>query len=103
MGCGEGARLWHRAAVARRRSTQAASRTYLGRLIPPGRDGEIYGLYATTGRAVSFMAPGLFGLFVSLMGAQIYGILGILTVVAVGLALLLLTPKPPEGFTTTRV
>ena len=82
---------------------QAASRTYLGRLIPPGRDGEIYGLYATTGRAVSFMAPGLFGLFVSLMGSQIYGILGILTVVAVGLALLLLTPKPPEGFTTTRV
>lgn len=52
---------------------------------------------------MSFMAPGLFGLFVSLMGSQIYGILGILTVVAVGLALLLLTPKPPEGFTTTRV
>ncbi|RLY94225.1 MFS transporter [Kocuria tytonicola] len=82
---------------------QAASRTYLGRLIPPGRDGEIYGLYATTGRAVSFMAPGLFGLFVSLLGAQIWGILGILVVVGVGLALLLLTPRPPEGLTTTRV
>ncbi len=82
---------------------QAASRTYLGRLIPPGRDGEIYGLYATTGRAVSFMAPGLFGIFVSLLGAQIYGILGILVVVAVGLALLLLTPRPPEGFTTAQV
>ena len=82
---------------------QAASRTYLGRLIPPGRDGEIYGLYATTGRAVSFMAPGLFGVFVTLMGAQIWGILGILVVVAVGLVLLLLTPRPPEGFTTARV
>ncbi|RKQ34850.1 MFS transporter [Kocuria tytonis] len=82
---------------------QAASRTYLGRLIPPGHDGEIYGLYATTGRAVSFMAPGLFGMFVSLLGAQIWGILGILVVVAVGLALLLLTPKPPEGFTTAHV
>ena len=82
---------------------QAASRTYLGRLIPPGRDGEIYGLYATTGRAVSFMAPGLFGMFVTLMGAQIWGILGILVVVAAGLVLLLLTPRPPAGFTTARV
>ena len=82
---------------------QAASRTYLGRLIPPGRDGEIYGLYATTGRAVSFMAPGLFGLFVSLLGAQIWGILGILVVVAAGLVLLLLTPRPPRGLTTAAV
>lgn len=82
---------------------QAASRTYLGRLIPPGRDGEIYGLYATTGRAVSFMAPGLFGLFVSVMGAQIWGVVGIMVVVAAGLLLLLLTPRPPEGFTTAQV
>ncbi|QMS55632.1 MFS transporter [Kocuria varians] len=82
---------------------QAASRTYLGRLIPPGRDGEIYGLYATTGRAVSFMAPGLFGLFVNVLGTQIWGILGILVVVAAGLVLLLLTPRPPEGFTTAQV
>ncbi|MDO4918212.1 MFS transporter [Kocuria sp.] len=80
---------------------QAASRTYLGRLIPPGRDGEIYGLYATTGRAVSFLAPGLFGLFVSLLGAQIWGVLGILVVVGAGLVLLLVTPRPPEGLTTT--
>lgn len=78
---------------------QAASRTYLGRLIPAGREGEIYGLYATTGRAVSFLAPWLFGLFVMMSGAQRWGIVGILLVVAVGLLLLLLTPKPPEGFT----
>ena len=80
---------------------QAASRTYLGRLIPPGREGEIYGLYATTGRAVSFVAPMLFGLFITLLGAQRWGIVGILAVVAAGLVLLLVTPKPPRGFTTT--
>ena len=28
-----------------------------------GREGEMFGLYATTGRAVSFLAPGLFALF----------------------------------------
>ena len=79
---------------------QAASRTYLGRLIPAGREGEIYGLYATTGRAVSFVAPLLFGVFITLLGAQRWGIVGILVVLAAGLALLLITPKPPRGFTS---
>lgn len=81
---------------------QAASRTYLGRLCPPGREGEIFGLYATTGRAVSFLAPMMFGVFVTAFGAQIWGILGILCVVGVGLLLLLFTPKPPKGFTTVQ-
>jgi UMF1 family MFS transporter len=36
---------------------QSASRTFLARLIPAGREGEVFGLYATTGRAVSFLAP----------------------------------------------
>ena len=31
------------------------------RLAPPGREGQLFGLYATTGRAVSFLAPTLFG------------------------------------------
>ncbi len=43
---------------------QAASRSFLARITPPGREGEIFGLYATTGRAVSFLAPGLFTLIV---------------------------------------
>ncbi len=81
---------------------QAASRTYLGRLTPAGRDGEMFGLYATTGRAVSFLAPMMFGVFVTAFGAQIWGILGILSVVGVGLLLLLFTPKPPKGFTTVQ-
>lgn len=36
---------------------QSASRSLLGRMIPAGREGEIFGLYATTGRAVSFLSP----------------------------------------------
>ena len=38
---------------------QAASRSFLARVTPAGREGEIFGLYATTGRAVSSLAPGL--------------------------------------------
>ena len=42
---------------------QASSRSFLARLAPDGPEGEMFGLYATTGRAASFLAPGLFALF----------------------------------------
>lgn len=80
---------------------QSASRSLLARLIPAGREGEIFGLYATTGRAVSFMAPGMFALFIAIGarvetdGAQHWGILGIVLVLFVGL-LLLLPVRPPH-------
>ncbi|WP_374113561.1 MFS transporter [Microbacterium sp. zg.B48] len=68
---------------------QSASRTFLARIIPPGREGEVFGLYATTGRAVSFLAPTMFAVFVSVFGAAYFGILGIVLVLAVGLLLLI--------------
>lgn len=68
---------------------QSASRSYLARVAPEGREGEIFGLYATTGRAVSFLAPGLFALFVGLTGDTRLGILGIVLVLAAGLLLML--------------
>lgn len=74
---------------------QACSRSYLARLVPPGREGEIFGLYATTGRAVSFLAPALFSLFITLFGEQRWGIAGIGIVLLVGLAALVpLRPVP---------
>lgn len=77
---------------------QSASRTFLARLIPEGKEGEIFGLYATTGRAVSFMAPAAWSGFIVLGAgvtgvvsddAEHWGILGIMVVLAIGLALLL--------------
>lgn len=68
---------------------QSASRSFLARLIPPGKEGEIFGLYATTGRAVSFLAPAGFTLAVALGGSTIFGILGIVLVLIIGLLLLL--------------
>lgn len=79
---------------------QSASRTFLARVIPPGREGEVFGLYATTGRAATFIAPTLFGIFVALGGAQYWGILAIVLVLLVGLLLLLpvRAPQPaPRG------
>ena len=74
---------------------QSSSRTFLARLAPIGREGQLFGLYATTGRAVSFLAPVLFGLFTYLFGTDRAGIVGILLVLGAGL-LALLPVKPPE-------
>lgn len=68
---------------------QSASRSYLARLIPPGREGEIFGLYATTGRAISFLSPAAFTVAVTLGGAAIFGIVGIALVLLLGLLLLI--------------
>ncbi|MCP2031333.1 UMF1 family MFS transporter [Okibacterium sp. HSC-33S16] len=68
---------------------QSASRSFLARLIPAGREGEVFGLYATTGRAVSFLAPTAFALFITVGGEQYWGILGIVLVIFIGLLLLL--------------
>ncbi|MHB1171045.1 MAG: MFS transporter [Lacisediminihabitans sp.] len=74
---------------------QSASRTFLARVTPAGREGEVFGLYATTGRAVSFLAPTLFALFVTIFGAQYWGILGIVIVLLAGLVLLIpVKPRP---------
>lgn len=80
---------------------QSSSRAYLARLAPHGESGELFGLYATTGRAVSFLAPTLFTLCIALAAplvaegeAQRWGILGIMVVLLAGL-LVLLPVKPP--------
>jgi UMF1 family MFS transporter len=76
---------------------QSSSRTYLARLAPAGEEGEMFGLYATTGRAVSFLAPALFALFVALFDSSRAGIVGILVVLLAGLLALLPVAKPaPE-------
>lgn len=73
---------------------QASGRSLIGHLAPVGAEGELYGLYATTGRAISFLTPMFFALFVSMGGADYWGILGIVLVLGAGLLLLLpLRPK----------
>ena len=54
---------------------QASSRSLLARVTPAGREGEIFGLYATTGRAASFLSPALWTLFILIFGATYWGIL----------------------------
>ncbi|MGX5716738.1 MFS transporter [Arthrobacter sp. MAHUQ-56] len=83
---------------------QSSSRAYLARLAPHGESGELFGLYATTGRAVSFLAPALFTLCITLATplvpageAQRWGILGIMVVLLAGLLVLLPVRSPGKA------
>jgi MFS transporter, UMF1 family len=80
---------------------QSSSRAYLARLAPHGESGELFGLYATTGRAVSFLAPALFTLCITVAAplvapgeAQRWGILGIMVVLLAGLLVLIPVKAP---------
>ncbi len=85
---------------------QSASRTFLSRIIPPGREGEVFGLYSTTGRAAIWISPALYSLAIAISPATAtaaktsWGILGILVVILAGLALLL-PVKPGQSLHTS--
>jgi UMF1 family MFS transporter len=74
---------------------QSASRTFLSRIIPAGREGEVFGLYSTTGRAAIWISPLLYSAAIALSpdtttaARTSWGILGLLVVILVGLAVLL--------------
>lgn len=73
---------------------QSASRAFLGRLTTPDRAGEIYGLYATTGRSVSFLTPALIAVLVGTLGDSRWMIVAIVTVLVAGAILLLRVSDP---------
>ena len=66
--------------------TQSAARTLLLRMTPHGKEGVVFGLYTTTGRAVAFLAPWLFFVFVDTFDADRAGLAGICLVLGAGLA-----------------
>ena len=74
---------------------QSAARSYLARIAPEGREGQMFGLYVTTGRAVSWMAPAAFAAMVASFGTDRAGIGGIALVLVAGMILFALVPKKP--------
>jgi len=74
--------------------TQSAARTLLLRMTGDGKEGIAFGLYTTTGRAVAFLAPWLFFVFVDLFDADRAGLAGICLVLAAGLIGMLFVRVP---------
>ncbi len=80
--------------------TQSAARTLLLRMARQGREGLegiVFGLYTMTGRAVSFLAPWLFSVFVDVFHSDRAGMGGLCTVLVLGLAAMLAVKAPRHG------
>ncbi|MGB0747222.1 MAG: MFS transporter [Magnetospiraceae bacterium] len=67
---------------------QAASRTFMGRLAPKEMRGEMFGLYALSGKATAFLGPLLLAIATQISGSQRIGMASILVFLVVGLILL---------------
>jgi MFS transporter, UMF1 family len=73
---------------------QSSARTLLLRMVRHGKEGVAFGLYTMTGRAVSFLAPWLFSVFVDAFHAVRAGIGGLCLVMSVGLLGMLMVRTP---------
>jgi UMF1 family MFS transporter len=69
--------------------TQSSARTMMMRMSTEGKEGVAFGLYTTTGRAVSFLAPLLFFTFIDVFGTDRAGLGGLMTVLVLGLVAIL--------------
>ena len=67
---------------------QAASRSLLGRFVPPSKENEFYGLFAFSGKATAFLGPLLLGELTRIFSTQRVGMAVVLIFFAVGLSLL---------------
>ncbi|MGV0848830.1 MFS transporter [Mycolicibacterium phlei] len=74
--------------------TLSAARTLMLRISADGKEGVAFGLYTTTGRAVSYVAPMLFSLFIAIFGTDRAGMGGLVTVLALGLVAMLFVKVP---------
>lgn len=77
--------------------SQSSARALLLRMSQNGKEGVAFGLYTMTGRAVSFIAPWLFSVFVDWFSAVRAGLGGICVVLFVGLLAMLAVRVPPPG------
>ncbi len=74
--------------------TQSSARTLLLRMAGDRKEGVAFGLYTMTGRAVAFLAPWLFFVFVDWFHTDRAGLGGLIVVLAAGLIGLLMVDVP---------
>ena len=74
--------------------TQSASRSMMARLAPPELTGEMFGLFALSGRVTAFLGPLLVGAVALAADSQRLGMAVIIVFLAIGLVLMLPLREP---------
>lgn len=74
----------------------ASSRSLMARLAPAGMEGEVFGLYALSGSATAWLAPGLVAYFTSTTQSLRAGFAAITILLLAGFLLLLMVKPPPR-------
>jgi UMF1 family MFS transporter len=74
--------------------TLSSARTLMLRMSADGKEGVAFGLYTTTGRAVSFLAPVMFSTFIAIFGTDRAGMGGLIVVLLAGLLAMLAVKTP---------
>jgi MFS transporter, UMF1 family len=72
----------------------SSARTLMLAMAPEGKEGVLFGLYTTAGRAATFLAPWLFSLFIDVFGTDRAGLGGLLLVLVLGVAALVPVRAP---------
>lgn len=72
---------------------QAASRSLMGRFVPPDKENEFYGFFALSGKATAFLGPLLFGLLTATFDSQRAGLTIVVVFFAIGGAIMMLVDE----------
>ncbi len=75
---------------------QAAGRSMMARLAPPGHSTEFFGLFALSGKATAFLGPAAVATVTAATGSQRWGLSVLLLFFAVGGAVLWTVREPPR-------
>ncbi|MGB5398669.1 MAG: MFS transporter, partial [Thermoanaerobaculia bacterium] len=67
---------------------QSASRSLMGRFVPPDKENEFFGFFAFSGKFTAFLGPFLLGVLTQTFNNQRAGIAVVLVLFVLGLALL---------------
>jgi UMF1 family MFS transporter len=67
---------------------QSASRSLLGRFVPPEKENEFFGFFAFSGKATAFLGPFVLGVLTQISGSQRVGVSVVVALLLIGLWLL---------------
>ena len=82
---------------------QSLSRSYYGRLVPPGKSSEFFGFYNMMGKASAIIGPALVGIVAAVTGDSRLSILSIVVLFIAGGALLVVAARSEQQASTEKV